>query len=160
MSTLYEMTEAARQLYEMFTEGDIPEEAVTDTLESMGVEGKIEDYCHVINELTGDIVKIDKELDRLEAKKAAAKKGIERMKAALSAYMTATKTNKLKAGTFALSFRKSEAVVITNEIALPAEFVKTKTTTTPDKTAIKNAIKSGREVAGAELQTNMNLQIK
>lgn len=158
--TLYEMKEAARQLYEMFADGDIPEEAVNDTLEAMGVEGKIEAYCCVINELNGDILKIDKELERLELKKAAANKGIRRLKTALSEYMLAARADKIKAGTFALSFRKSEAVVITNETALPAEFVKTKTTTAPDKAAIKNAIKSGREVSGAEIQTNMNLQIK
>lgn len=158
--TLYEMTEAAKQLYEMFTEGDIPEEAVTDTLEAMGVDGKIEDYCIVINELAGDIAKIDVAAKRLAEKKAYAQRGIDRMKAALSAYMTITEKDKIKAGLFNLSFRKSEAVIITDEEALPEEFVKTKTTTAPDKTAIKNAIKSGRTVDGAEIQTNMNLQIK
>jgi hypothetical protein len=158
--TLYEMKEAARQLYEMLTDGDIPEEAVNDTLEAMGVEGKIEDYCCVINELNGDILKIDTETKRLAERKSAIQRGIDRMKAGLSDYMTTTGKKKITAGLFNLSFRKSEAVVITNETALPAEFIKTKTTTAPDKTAIKNAIKSGREVSGAEIQTNMNLQIK
>lgn len=158
--TLYEMTEAAKQLYDLFTTGDIPEEAVVDTLESLGVEGKIEDYCHVIGQLNADIVMCDNEIARLEANKAAAKKGIDRMKAALSAYLQATNTDKTKAGTFTLSFRKSESVVIKDEMALPIEFIRTKTTTAPDKTAIKNAIKSGVSVAGAELQVNKNLQIK
>lgn len=157
---LYEMTEAARQLYDMFSAGDIPEEAVNDTLESLGVEGKIEDYCHVIGQFNADVVMLDNEIERLKAKKDAAKKGIDRMKAALSEYMRATNTEKTKAGTFALSFRKSEAVVIKDEAAIPAEFIKTKTTTAPDKTAIKAAIKNGQEIAGAELQVNQNLQIK
>ena len=157
---LYEMTEVARQLYDMFAAGDIPEEAVADTLESLGVEGKIEDYCHVIAQFNADIVMIDNEIERLKAKKDAANKGIDRMKAALSAYMQATGKEKEKAGTFSLSFRKSEAVVIKDELALPTEYVKTKTTTAPDKTAIKNAIKSGEVVPGAELQVNHNLQIK
>lgn len=157
---LYEMTEAARQLYDMFAAGDIPEEAVTDTLESLGVEDKIEDYCHVIGQLNADVIMLDNEIERLKAKKDAANKGIDRMKAALSAYMQATGKEKEKAGTFSLSFRKSEAVVIKDELALPTEYVKTKTTTAPDKTAIKNAIKSGEVVPGAELQVNHNLQIK
>ena len=130
---LYEMTEAAKQLYDMFAAGDIPEEAVTDTLENLGVEGKIEDYCHVIAQFNADIVMFDNEIERLKAKKDAAKKGVDRMKAALSAYMQATGKDKEKAGTYSLSFRKSEAVVIRDELALPAEYVKTKTTTTPDK---------------------------
>jgi len=157
---LYEMTEAARQLYELFTAGDIPEEAVTDTLEGMGVEDKLEDYCHVIGQLTADVTMFDNEIARLAAKKDAANKGIERMKSALSDYLQATNTEKTKAGTFTLSFRKSEAVVITDEAALPTKYLRAKTTITPDKTAIKNAIKGGAEISGAELQINQNLQIK
>lgn len=158
--TLYEMKEAARQLYDMLTDGDIPEEAVNDTLEAMGVEGKIEDYCCVISELNGDIAKIDIETKRLAERKAVIQRGIDRMKKGLADYMTTTRKKKITTELFNLSFRKSEAVVITNETALPAEFIKTKTTTAPDKAAIKTAIKSGREVSGAEIQTNMNLQIK
>ena len=160
MSALYEMTEAARRLYELQENGDIPEKAVNDTLEAMGVEGKVEDYCCVIFELSGDIQKFENEKSRLEKKITSAEKLSEKLKAKLSEYMTAAKTDKLKAGTFALSFRKSEAVIVTDEAALPAEYIKTKTTTAPDKTAIKTAIKNGLTIAGAELQTNKNLQIK
>lgn len=158
--TLYEMTEAAQQLYGLFESGDIPEDAVTDTLEAMGVEGKVEDYCHVINQLNADADMYDKEIKRLQAKKKAAVNGVDRMKKALAAYMQASQTKKLAAGTFTLSFRKSETVVVTNQDALPEAFIKTEVKTTPDKTAIKNAIKSGQAVAGAELQENQNLQIK
>ena len=158
--TLYEMTEATKQLYEMLAAGDIPEEAVADTIESFGVEGKVEDYCHVIYQLTTDASMYDIEIKRLEAKKKAAEKGADRMKSALSAYMQASNTKKLSAGTFTLSFRKSETVYISDENAIPAEYIKTKTTTSVDKAAIKAAIKSGQEVAGAEIQVNQNLQIK
>lgn len=157
---LYEMTEAAKQLYDMFTAGDIPEEAVNDTLEAMGVDGKLEDYCHVIGQLNADMTMYKNEIERLKAKQESAQKGVDRMKAALTGYMQATGKDKAKAGTYNLSFRKSEAVVIRDELALPVEYVKAKTTTVPDKTAIKKAIKNGMEVPGAELQVNQNLQIK
>lgn len=157
---LYEMTDVAKQLYELFAAGDIPEEAVKDTLEGLGVEGKIEDYCHVISQFNADVVMFDNEIARLAAKKDAANKGIERMKSALSDYLQATNTEKTKAGTFTLSFRKSEAVVITDEAALPTKYLRTKTTITPDKTAIKKAINSGETVEGAVLQEKKNLQIK
>lgn len=158
--TLYEMTTAASQLYELFINGEIPEEAVTDTLESIGVEGKIEDYCHVINQLGADIAAIDGEIARLSAKKAQARKGIERMKTALLGYMEATNTPKAKAGTFNLSVRKSEAVIINDLEKIPELYIKTKTETAPDKAAIKKAIKAGLEIGGAVLQVNSNLQIK
>lgn len=158
--TLYEMTEAAQQLYGLFESGDIPEDAVTDTLEGMGVEGKVEDYCHVIHQLDADVDMYDKEIKRLQAKKKAAVNGIDRMKGALSAYMMASQTKKLAAGTFTLSFRKSESVVVTNQDALPEDYIKKEVKLTPDKTAIKTALKAGIAVDGAELQENQNLQIK
>ena len=61
---------------------------------------------------------------------------------------------------YKLSYRKSEAVEITNENALPQEFMKEKITTAPDKTAIKEAIKSWKEVPWASIITKQNLQIK
>ena len=158
--TLYEMTEAAQQLYGLFESGDIPEEAVEDTLEGMGVEGKVEDYCHVIYQLNADADMYDKEIKRLQAKKKVAVNGVDRMKGTLETYMQARQTKKIAAGTFTLSFRKSEAVVVTNQDALPEEYIKTEVKKFPDKTAIKAAIKSGQAVAGAELQENQNLQIK
>ena len=59
-----------------------------------------------------------------------------------------------------VSFRKSVAVSIDDEKALPADFVVETVTTKPDKTAIKKAIQSGQEVSGASLVENRNLQIK
>ena len=158
--TLYEMTVTATRLYDLFTSGDIPEEAVNDTLESLGVEGKIEDYCHVINQLGSDIASYEAEIERLNAKKQSAKKGIDRMKKALAAYMEVTNTPKVKAGVFDLSMRKSESVVIDDIDKLPEIYVKVKQTTSPDKTAIKKAIKAGEVISGAMLQVNNNLQIK
>lgn len=160
MATLYEMTESAAQLYELFSNGDIPEEALNDTLEAMGASDKIEDYCHVINQLNSDISMFDNEIKRLQAKEKTAKNGVERMKSALSGYMSATQNTKLKAGVYSLSFRKSESVLIKDLSELPQEYVRIETKRTPDKTAIKTAIKAGQTVAGAELQVNQNLQIK
>jgi ribosomal silencing factor RsfS len=59
-----------------------------------------------------------------------------------------------------LSFRNSESVEITNESQLDDCFIVTKTVSTPDKKAIKDAIKSGVFVEGATISYNKNLQIK
>lgn len=61
---------------------------------------------------------------------------------------------------YKLSYRKSEAVEITNENALPKEFMKEKITTAPDKTLIKEALKNWQEVPWASIKINQNLQIK
>ena len=43
---------------------------------------------------------------------------------------------------------------------LDKKWCREKVTYTPDKTAIKNAIKAGQTVAGARLVVNQNIQIK
>lgn len=61
---------------------------------------------------------------------------------------------------YKLSYRKSESVEISNENALPKEFIKEKITTAPDKVAIKEALKNWQEVPWASIITKQNLQIK
>lgn len=158
--TLYEMTEAAKQLYDLFSNDEIPLEAVQDTLDGMGVDEKLEDYVNVINQFDADIAMLDNEINKLEAKKARAEKGIEKLKAAVLAYMFVLNKEKERAGVFSLSIRKSEKVNVTDISKLPPEYITVKTSKAPDKKAIKAAIKGGKKVAGAEIITNKNLQIK
>lgn len=63
-------------------------------------------------------------------------------------------------GTFKASFRKSKAVDVFDEAQIPAEFMRERVTIVPDKTAIKKAIESGQEVAGAKIEERLNLQIR
>ena len=160
---LYEMTETAKQLMQLFEDGEIPEQAVNDTLESIGVNGKLEDYCKVINQFTADADCIDKEIHRLKRAKERKNKAIDRLNKAVVDYMTATNTRKTEVGTFAVSLRKSEAIEITDVTKIPEKFIKTttKVTTAPDKTAIKKFLeeKEGNIVDGAVLVVNENLKI-
>jgi hypothetical protein len=50
-----------------------------------------------------------------------------------------------------LSSRKSSAVVIDDEQALDAEWLTFSTTSKPDKNAIKEALRAGRQITGAQL---------
>ena len=67
---------------------------------------------------------------------------------------------KIKAPGIAIGTRKSESVEIFDESQLPKEYIKEKVTTAPDKTAIKIALKAGKEVPGAKIAENRNLSIK
>ena len=58
-----------------------------------------------------------------------------------------------------LSSRKSQAVVIDDEEALDPEWLAVKTTTQPDKAAIKEALKAGRQIAGAQLLSRRSWRI-
>jgi hypothetical protein len=58
-----------------------------------------------------------------------------------------------------LSSRKSQAVVIDDEKALDPEWLAIKTTSQPDKAAIKEALKAGRQIAGAQLLSRRSWRI-
>ncbi len=59
-----------------------------------------------------------------------------------------------------VSTRKSEAVQVLDVSQIPDEFMRVKTTATPDKAAIKKALKNGESVPGAAIVQNVNLVLK
>jgi hypothetical protein len=158
--TLYEMTEAQKQLYELMTSGEIDEEVYADTLEGIGIPEKIEGYCVVDNELSGDLKKIEVEIERLNAKKTSIVNNIKRLRLSLAACLFFLDTTKFTAGTFTVYRRETEQIIIDDPQKIPAEFMKTKVSETPNKTLIKERIKEGKEVLGAHLQTNQSITIK
>ncbi|ENX0816465.1 TPA: siphovirus Gp157 family protein [Neisseria gonorrhoeae] len=101
-------------------------------------------------------------IGRMTGKLKAAKARNQSLKDYLARNMQAAGITEIKAddGTFKASFRKSEAVVILDEAQIPAEFMREAVKTEPDKTAIKKAIESGRQVAGAKIEGRKNLQIR
>ncbi len=58
-----------------------------------------------------------------------------------------------------LSSRRSSAVVIDDEQALDPEWLTVTTTSKPDKTAIKEALKAGRQITGAQLLSRRSWRI-
>ena len=149
--TLYEMKQAAINLYEMLQADEIDEQAYNDTMEGIGADEKLEDYIYVIKQYEADNVAIKTEIDRLKANKEKNDKAIERMKKAVVDFMNATGQKKANAGTFKLSLRKSESTVITDETKIPSEYLVPQPPKV-DKTAIKKAIKLGIKVDGAVIE--------
>ncbi|ENW4191999.1 siphovirus Gp157 family protein [Neisseria gonorrhoeae] len=101
-------------------------------------------------------------IGQMTGKLKAAKARNQSLKDYLARNMQAAGITEIKAddGTFKASFRKSEAVVILDEAQIPAEFMREAVKTEPDKTAIRKAIESGRQVAGAKIEGRKNLQIR
>ena len=157
--TLYEMTAQANALYEMLQAEEIDDQTFKDTLEAIGTNEKVEAYCQVIKELQGDFDKYKAEADRLAARMKTAKNGIDRMKDSLLTFLQVSGQDKVKAGTFTVSIGTSKATNILDEALIPSEY-KTPQPDKIDKTAIKKAIESGLEVAGAEVIINEGVRIR
>ena len=133
-----------------------------DNLDALETErnAKLEGVALYIKSLEAEAEAMKAEEKALAERRAVREKKAERLRRYLADSTQALGDTKLETPRVSLSFRKSEAVVIEDQAALPVEYIKVKMTETPDKTAIKKAIKSGATVEGAALVENKNLQIK
>lgn len=103
---------------------------------------------------------LEAEIKRLQELKQAHEKKIISGAKQIDYLLKLFKIEKMQTEINELSYRKSEAVIFTDEALIPAEYKKEKLTISVDKTEIKKAIKAGTEVPGAEIEVRQNLQIK
>lgn len=142
-------------------EGEItPEMELALQINKEQLESKSVDYCYIIKQFDAECDIIDNEIKRLQQAKKVRENTIERLKQTLTNAMNTFEVNEIKTPLVKLSFRKSESVIVYDTNSLPQMFKNIKVTETPDKAKIKEAIKSGETVVGAELVINQNLQIK
>jgi hypothetical protein len=160
MSGLYDVIEIENQIEKAAADndGEIP-----DTLMQALIEAQMKNIVTITN-----LCKYIKSIDYFseackaeEARIAELRKRAEKRKEAIYKYITpvVARDGKIMAGTFQLSTRKSESVEI-DEGADITGYKIIKQVETPDKTAIKNALKKGAVIHGARLIEHDNLQIK
>ena len=157
--TLYELTTAATNLYELMTSGEIDEQTLTDTLEAMGAGEKLESYCKIIRQLEADAEAFKAEKDRLYKKQQATEKSIARMKELVAVFLKAQNTKKSTAGIFTVALSESKATNIIDESKVPARFL-VEQAPKIDKAAILAELKAGNIVEGCELKINEGVRIK
>jgi uncharacterized protein YktB (UPF0637 family) len=142
-------------------EGEITAQLETSlVINQEELQQKAINYAYVIKTVEYDISAIDEELKRLQAVKKAKNNVIDRMKESVVNAMGIYCMEKISSPTMNLSLRRSESVEVDLTEVLPDDFKITKTTVTPDKVAIKQAIKQGENITGATLKVNYSLQIK
>lgn len=120
-------------------------------------EEKIESVGTWIKELKAEITAIKAEEESLAERRKAKEHKVNQLSEWL---VSALNGEKFETAKVSMSFRKSVSVDVTDETAIPSEYLKEKITVSVDKTAIKAAIKSGIEVAGASLVERSNITIK
>ena len=154
---LYEITELQKEL-----EKEEDTEIKQDLQELIAVElkNKSNNIVYVIKNLEGNNAAIDAEIERLQALKKRNSSNIEKIKSNVLLFMQQNNVDTIKSDLATFSKRKSESTDIENIEQIPQEFITVKQTFTPDKTAIKKAIKEGIEVPGAKIVENFSLSIK
>ena len=128
--------------------------AIADTME--GIQAEFQEKAVALVSMAfnieSDIDAIDAEIKRLNEKKKTIQAKSEWMRDYLKRNMEATGINKISCPLFSITLSAaSKQVEITDEAALPDDYVRVKTTVAPDKVAIAKALKDGVDVPGAVL---------
>ena len=164
MPSLYELDARLSALIESgFAVDDETGEVffVEDDLEALEAERaeKLEAVACFIKGLDAEAAAIKAEEKALEARRKAKEAKAERLRVYLAQSLQRAGESRYESARCVVSFRKSEAVEVWDADELPEEYMK-QAAPTPDKAAIKKALKAGEAVNGAQLITRQNIQVK
>lgn len=163
MANLFEINQAMMDAWEAALDpetGELDADALTAFEQlQMDQHTKRENIACWIKNLRSDAEAI-----KTEAKTMADRaKSCERKADSLTRYLAADLNGeKFQTAKVAVSWRRSVSVEIDEaEVPeLPEQYIRTKTTIEPDKTAIKDALKAGEVIEGCRLVERNNISIK
>lgn len=155
MANLYEIDRAILECVDLET-GEIIDQERLDGL-MMERSAKIESVALWVKNLESDAAAYKAEKEAFAAREKQASEKAKRLKEWLAKVCEGEKFSTAKC---AISFRASEAVEIAEGATIPDEYMRTKITSEPDKTAIKAALKAGAEIDGCRLAAKLNTNIK
>lgn len=166
---LYELSKDYENLILAIENGDIPETAITDTLESITtlLDEKADNIACWIKQLTAEAEAIKAEEDKLKARRTAKLNRAERLTNYLAECLTNAGRNKIETARNVISFRKTPGkVVFDNEKAFVewaqkhADGLLTYKEPTTNRAAIQDYIKLGGQLDGVRIESSQNLAIK
>jgi hypothetical protein len=164
MTALYKLVAQYRELQQIDAE-EIPEEVLRDTLEALGGEltEKATNVAMLCQNLDTFAQNIDLAAKQMKDRALRVQRRADQVRHYLHVMMEAAEITKIEAPEFTLAIKKNPpAVVIAPDAKVPDEFIVTPPAPAPypDKAAIKNALKAGREIEGCRLDQGTRLEIR
>ena len=123
----------------------------------MARDKKIEGWGLWIKNRRADIAALKAEIDALRERLKALDAKVEHSTQRYQAYLAG---ERVETPRLSVSYRRSQETMIDDPEKLPTKYVRTKTETSPDKTAIRAAIKAGETVPGARLADKVSMLVK
>ena len=164
MTALYQIAEDHnRTLLEMAEIDDLQPEVVDDMLSLM--EGDFKEKAISVagffQNIDSDIIAMKDAEKRIAARRKSAENKVLHMKTYLLENMLRTGITKIECPEFKISTRKNQAkLVVNDESKIPDEFKQDVTHTEIANTRLKEALKNGANIEGAELTFGTSLSIK
>jgi hypothetical protein len=165
MTALYVLAHDYRAAAEKLADMDLDDQTISDTLESMSgdLEVKATNTAMFCRNLEASAAAIKEAEAQMAARRKAIENRAARIKDYLLANMMVAGVQKIECPHFKLAVRENPAAVEVYEPGLiPAQFMRQPDPPppSPDKTAIKEALKAGAEVPGCKLTKGVRLEIK
>jgi hypothetical protein len=164
MSTLALIATEYRQTAIVLSNLDLDAQTIADTLESIGgeLETKAQSVAFVIRHLEANAATMKEWAKTAGLRAQAELSRADSLRAYLAHAMQACSISKISGPGIALSFRASHVVVFDALALIPERYMHTPepVAPSPDKEAIKSAIRLGEAVPGAHIETLQSLQIK
>ena len=158
---LYEISDAIRAaLDHIDVDPETGEILSADALHAVEAEAsdKIEATALYLRELDAEAKAAKDEADRMIARVKSMQKRSDYLKSMLLDALHAT--GKVKTARVIVSIRTTKAVEIAEGADLPEAYTTVKTTVSPNKTAIKDALSAGIEVPGCHIEERESVQIR
>lgn len=162
MATMFELIPAYKSVMDEMESNPEDADKWLDTLDSINcaLEVKTDGYVRMMKMLN-DTAGIKAEAKRLADRAKAQENLANKLKERLQYAMELLGRDKIKTELFTVSLQDNPGKVdIWDLDKIPAEYKRTTILIEPDKKAIGDAIKSGKEVDGAILQTGQSLRIR
>ena len=158
---LYEISDAIRAaLDHIDVDPETGEILNADNLHAVEAEAsdKVEATALYLRELDAEAKAAKEEADRMIARVKSMQKRSDYLKAMLIDALHAT--GKVKTCRVTVSIRTTQAVSVDEGANLPEAYTTVKTTVTPNKVAIKQALLDGVEVPGCSLEARESVSIR
>lgn len=141
--------------------GNINEEALNILLETKeyAVSDGMERLAKVRANKLSDLDGMRAEYKRMAERIRVAENNLTSFENRILNLLKLSGKDKISAGTFTIGTRNSTSVYVVPDFNIP-EYMRVKTVSEPDKTAIKDALKNGVQIDGAYLTTKENLSIR
>ena len=165
MATLYELTDTMKHLLDLAQSGDVDQETIDDTIESMDlttdIERKIEGYAIVMDELKASNERIRNEEKRLADRRRVQQNNYNRMRETLLDRMKLLKLDKVKTDKYTVSIRQNPVkVVVSDESNIPKDFFIEQRPKVDRKKLKEHLENTGEELEGVTLAQEESLQIR
>lgn len=145
----------------LYGENDLDIDALDNLMQAKQdtIERGLESLCKIRARKESDVAALKAETTRLKEKAEREERALTRLEQYMMELLKRSGEKKVTAGTFTVGTRLSNSVYLSADFNVP-EYMRTTTTTAPDKIAIKEALKNGAVIPGAALTTKENLAVK